>query len=193
MEGQVMKKKLIVVLSFMSVLYTEVGAAASKEVTATVKKIGDFSESGDGYTFTTKAGKEYYVYSAGGASPRQGEQYLQESEKKGINVCLKLSPKDGMGDIASVSKGACKGKQSKVMVDSATTKYIVLLKKPDWSEEGLYLKTDKGVFAMQTVNIRKEIYKAFANAKKGQCLALETEKDFDFSSASDIKSVKPCN
>ena len=75
-----------------------------------------------------------------------------------------------MGDIASVSKGACKGKQSKVMVDSATTKYIVLLKKPDWGEEGLYLKTDKGVFAMQTVNIRKEIYKAFANAKKGQCL-----------------------
>ena len=47
-----MKKKLIVVLSFMSVLYTEVGAAAPKEVTATVKKIGDFSESGDGYTFT---------------------------------------------------------------------------------------------------------------------------------------------
>ena len=46
---------------------------------------------------------------------------------------------------------------------------------------------------MQTVNIRKEIYKAFANAKKGQCLALETEKDFDFSIASDIKSVKPCN
>ena len=45
---------------------------------------------------------------------------------------------------------------------------------------------------MYAVNVLEEVGNAFANAKKGQCLALETEKDFDFSDASGIKRVKPC-
>ena len=31
-----------------------------------------------------------------------------ESMKKGTPVCLKLHPKDDMGDIAAIIKGACK-------------------------------------------------------------------------------------
>ncbi|WP_089416914.1 hypothetical protein [Vitreoscilla filiformis] len=83
-------------------------AAAPTQITATVKKIGQFSESGDGYTFKTKDGKQYYVYNAGGGSPIPGEKFITESEKKGTPICLKLTPPDGMGDIASVTPGACK-------------------------------------------------------------------------------------
>ena len=83
-------------------------AASPAPITVTVKKIGAFSESGDGYTFKTKGGKEYYVYNAGGGSPIPGENFITESEKKGTPICLKLNPPDGMGDIASVTKGACK-------------------------------------------------------------------------------------
>ena len=83
-------------------------AAPPTQITATVKKIGQFSESGDGYTFKTKEGKQYYVYNAGGGSPIPGEKFITESEKKGTPICLKLNQPDGMGDIASVTKGACK-------------------------------------------------------------------------------------
>ncbi|MGA4854482.1 DUF805 domain-containing protein [Acinetobacter haemolyticus] len=74
-----------------------------KEVTVVVHKINDFSESGDGYTFLTKDGQEYYVYNAGGASPRPGEMDIEENEI----ICLELNPSDGMGDVAAVSKGKC--------------------------------------------------------------------------------------
>ncbi|WP_374974259.1 DUF805 domain-containing protein [Acinetobacter venetianus] len=75
-----------------------------KEVTVVVQKINDFSESGDGYTFLTKDGQEYYVYNAGGASPRPGEVDIEENG----TICLKLNPSDGMGDVAAVSKGKCR-------------------------------------------------------------------------------------
>ena len=78
--------------------------SSDKEVTVVVQKINDFSESGDGYTFLTKDGQEYYVYNAGGASPRPGEMDIEENE----TICLKLNPSDGMGDVAAVSKGKCK-------------------------------------------------------------------------------------
>ena len=79
-------------------------AAQSKQVSVVVKKVNEFSESGDGYTFTTTDGKEYYVYNAGGASPRKGEMHI----KKGAALCLKLNSPDGMGDIDSITKGKCK-------------------------------------------------------------------------------------
>ena len=85
------------------VFYTASGSS-DKEVTVVVQKINDFSESGDGYTFLTKDGQEYYVYNAGGASPRPGEMDIEENE----TICLKLNPSDGMGDVAAVSKGKCK-------------------------------------------------------------------------------------
>lgn len=75
---------------------------------------------------------------------------------------------------------------------SSTVTEINLLETPERTEEGLHINTDKGIFHMYAVNVLEEVGNAFANAKKGQCLALETEKDFDFSDASGIKRVKPC-
>jgi hypothetical protein len=74
----------------------------------------------------------------------------------------------------------------------ADTVQINLTKKPDLTEEGIHLATSKGNYAMYALNASASVSKAFGNAKKGQCLELETEKGFDFTDASGIKSVKPC-
>ncbi len=103
-----MKKMSGALIACTLALAATANAAPPTQITATVKKIGQFSESGDGYTFKTKEGKQYYVYNAGGGSPIPGEKFITESEKKGTPICLKLTPPDGMGDIASVTPGACK-------------------------------------------------------------------------------------
>lgn len=68
-----------------------------------VKQIDGYSESGDGYTFSTQNGKTYYVYNAGGTRPRPGEELI----KPAIEICVVLNPEDGMGDVSSVTAGAC--------------------------------------------------------------------------------------
>ncbi|NAR49381.1 hypothetical protein GPS50_06055 [Acinetobacter haemolyticus] len=40
-------------------------AQTNKKITVVVKEVNGFSESGDGYTFTSMKGKEYYVYNEG--------------------------------------------------------------------------------------------------------------------------------
>ena len=69
---------------------------------------------------------------------------------------------------------------------------IQLKDKPVFSEEGIHIKTDKGNYSMYAVYTSEQISSAFARAKKGQCLALETEKGFDFNNASGIKKIKSC-
>ena len=103
-----MRIKFYAILVIMGLVTVTPAVAAQHQVTVIVKKINDFSESGDGYTFTTKSGKEYYIYNAGGGSPIKGEINIVHSANKGIPVCLTLNPADGMGDIASVNKGKCK-------------------------------------------------------------------------------------
>ncbi|WP_020560551.1 SH3 domain-containing protein [Thiofilum flexile] len=97
--------KLTMAIACMALAASPVSMAAPDQVTAVIKKIGEFSESGDGFTFTTAAGKEYYIYVANDSV--KGGEYLTESEKKGTPVCLTLNPEHGMGDIAAVTKGRC--------------------------------------------------------------------------------------
>lgn len=59
-------------------------------LTATVKKIEGYGESGDAYTFKTVSGKRYMVYNAGGSSPIQGEALIQQSLKTKQPICLVL-------------------------------------------------------------------------------------------------------
>lgn len=69
---------------------------------------------------------------------------------------------------------------------------IRLLDKPVVTEEGIYLKTDRGEFSMYSVNAQEVIRTAFNNAEKGQCLRLETDKEFSFSDASGIQRIEAC-
>lgn len=69
---------------------------------------------------------------------------------------------------------------------------IHLLEKPEFSEEGIYLKTEKGSATMYAVNAQEQVRNAFSKAEKGQCLRLETVIGFDFSDASGIKRVDLC-
>jgi len=75
----------------------------------------------------------------------------------------------------------------------ADTVQINLTKKPELSEEGIHLSTKQGNYSMYAVYASKKVFKAFEQAKKGQCLELETNKGFDFSDASKIINVKPCS
>lgn len=75
----------------------------------------------------------------------------------------------------------------------ADTVQIDLTKKPVLSEEGIHLSTKQGDYSMYAVYASKNVFKAFEQAKKGQCLELETKKGFNFSDASGITNVKPCS
>lgn len=105
-----MNNKLTIAVALTVFTASNLTVAATDQVTAVVKEIGDFSESGDGFTFKTTDGNEYYIYVANDSV--KGGEYLTESEKKGTPLCLRLNPEHGMGDIASVSKGACSSKNS---------------------------------------------------------------------------------
>lgn len=98
---------LVLLVSGAFVEYSFAGTNV-KKVTVVVKKIGDMSESGDGYTFITKTGKTYYLYNGGGTITNKGEEYIQESIDKKTPICLQLQNGDGAGDIASITKGVCK-------------------------------------------------------------------------------------
>ena len=74
----------------------------------------------------------------------------------------------------------------------AKTVQITLKKPAVFSEEGVHLSTDKGQHSLYAVNAQDKILKALAAAKKGQCLKLEVADGFDFTDASDIRSVGAC-
>ncbi|QQZ31098.1 SH3 domain-containing protein (plasmid) [Thiothrix subterranea] len=105
-----MNKKLTIAVALTALAASSFTFAATDQVTAVIKEIGEVSESGDGFTFKTTDGNEYYIYAA--EDFVKGGEYLTESEKKGTPVCLKLNPEHGMGDIAAVSKGACSSGKS---------------------------------------------------------------------------------
>jgi hypothetical protein len=73
-------------------------AEKSSQMTVVVKEHLGMSESGDGYSFSTKDGNEFYIYNAGGASSLKGESNIIEN----ATICLKFSPNNG--DITSISK-----------------------------------------------------------------------------------------
>jgi len=76
-------------------------AEKSSQMTVVVKEHLGMSESGDGYSFSTKDGNEFFIYNAGGASSLKGESNIIEN----ATICLKFSPNNG--DITSISKGKC--------------------------------------------------------------------------------------
>ena len=76
-------------------------AEKSNQMTVVVKEHLGMSESGDGYSFSTKDGNEFFIYNAGGASSLKGESNIIEN----ATICLKFSPNNG--DITSISKGKC--------------------------------------------------------------------------------------
>ena len=89
---------------------------------------------------------------------------------------------------------------SALLMTAATVSFakeveIKLLKKPELTEEGIHLQTNKGQHALYAMNATANIWQAFGKAKKGQCLQLTTTADFDFDNADKIKkvSVVPCH
>lgn len=99
------RKSIFFVFLIISMIYASISITRANQVTAMIKEMGDFSESGDGFSFTTKEGSEYYIYIANDYV--KGGEYLLESQREGTFVCLTLDPKKEMGDITSVSRGAC--------------------------------------------------------------------------------------
>ena len=83
--------------------------AQSNSTTVIVKKIEDFSESGDAFSFKTTTGKRYQVYNAGGSNPIQGEELVSNSIKTKKAICLRLdADKTEPRLVQSVQKGKCK-------------------------------------------------------------------------------------
>ena len=83
--------------------------AQSNSTTVIVKKIEDFSESGDAFSFKTTSGKRYQVYNAGGSNPIQGEELVSNSIKTKKAICLRLdADKTEPRLVQSVHKGKCK-------------------------------------------------------------------------------------
>lgn len=76
-------------------------AEKSSQMTVVVKKHLGMSESGDGYTFSTKDGHEFFVYNAGGAKSLKGESNIIDN----TTICLKLNTQDDT--INAISKGKC--------------------------------------------------------------------------------------
>lgn len=76
-------------------------AEKSNQMTVVVKEHLGMSESGDGYSFSTKDGNEFFIYNAGGSLSIKGESNIVEN----ATICLKFNPNDG--DITSISKGKC--------------------------------------------------------------------------------------
>lgn len=83
--------------------------AQSEMVTATVKHIEGYGESGDAFTFKAVSGKRYMVYNASGTSPIKGESLIQQSAKSKQKICLVLdSDPNEPRMVQAVKKGACK-------------------------------------------------------------------------------------
>lgn len=76
-------------------------AEKSNQMTVVVKEHLGMSESGDGYSFTTRDGNEFFIYNAGGVTSIKGESNITEN----ATICLKLNTTNG--DITSISKGRC--------------------------------------------------------------------------------------
>lgn len=82
--------------------------AQPNQVSVTVKKIGDYGESGDAYVFKATSGKTYQVYNAGGASPIKGESLIQQSVKTKQQICLILDRDQSQPRLVqAVKKGPC--------------------------------------------------------------------------------------
>lgn len=93
------------------VAFTAPVCAQSQPVTltATVKKIEGYGESGDAYTFKTVSGKRYMVYNAGGSSPIQGEALIQQSLKTKQPICLVFDQHPNEPRmVQAVQQGPCK-------------------------------------------------------------------------------------
>lgn len=73
------------------------------KISVVVKDRGGYSESGDGYTFSTLTGEKFYVYNAGGSQLRIGEELIKPNSE----ICVTLDPVDGMGDVSSIVSGVC--------------------------------------------------------------------------------------
>jgi len=98
-----------ILLTCALALFTISAFAQSETVTATVKHIEGYGESGDAFTFKAVSGKRYMVYNAGGTSPIKGESLIQQSAKSKQKICLVLdSDPNELRMVQAVKKGACK-------------------------------------------------------------------------------------
>lgn len=64
---------------------------------------------------------------------------------------------------------------------------VRLIAKPEFSPEGIHIRTAQGQHSMYAVHAKVAVFKAFERAKAGQCLRLQVTADFDFSDASGIE------
>ena len=81
----------------------------------------------------------------------------------------------------------CLVASSSVLADSTR---IVLKKAPDFGEEGIFLKTDKGSFAWNMYVMKEPVLNVLSKAKKGQCLILKSKGKLN--DEADIQSVSVC-
>lgn len=80
-------------------------SAAPTKLTTYIAAVHELSESGDGYTFSTRDGLEFYIHANDDLVP--GGRHLLAAAESGQPVCLSFAPEHGMGDIAAVAPGAC--------------------------------------------------------------------------------------
>jgi hypothetical protein len=100
-------QKLILALCLTA--FTPLALAKPAQVTAAVKKIEGFGESGDAFTFKVNSGKRYMVYNAGGERPIKGESLIQQSARTKQKICLILdSDPSEPRMVNAVKKGPCK-------------------------------------------------------------------------------------
>lgn len=66
---------------------------------------------------------------------------------------------------------------------------VRLVAAPEFSQEGIHIRTAQGAHSMYAIRAKAAVFKAFELAKAGQCLRLQVSADFDFSDASKIQSV----
>lgn len=94
--------------------------------------------------------------------------------------------------IADEAKRQAEAAVTQQQENTVSTIEINLLANPELSDEGISLTTDKGTFNMYSVNAPDQVRAAFANAKTGECLLLETANGFNFTDASGIRNVGLC-
>lgn len=67
-----------------------------------------------------------------------------------------------------------------------------LTAKPQLTEEGIHFQTAEGQRAMYAMRASEQVYRAFEQARAGQCLRLHVSADFDFNDAEQISRVTDC-
>lgn len=77
---------------------------------------------------------------------------------------------------------------------AATTETFKLTAPVEFSEEGIYLTTHKGDFALQTLTLNPRVFNTMQTLKRGNCFSITSAQGLQNTDGSDISKVSknPC-